>query len=108
MFGMGTYFKAAALGSGGAWKRVEARKMAPPFTFFLMRGVRAANWEQDWCRLWGVVSMETLNKIENPPRKGPAETLVPLKSMVFLTQFARFFPTAVSQCLTNKIKTRVF
>lgn len=59
-------------------------------------------------RAVGRVSVETLNKIETPPWRGPAETLVPLKSRVLLTDFALFFPRNVSQCLTNKIKMRVF
>lgn len=54
------------------------------------------------------VSMETHKEIENTPWRGPAETLVPLKSKVLLTDSVFLFLGAVSQCLTNKIKMRVF
>lgn len=37
------------------------------------------------------VSMETHKEIENTPWRGPAETLVPLKSKVLLTDSAFFF-----------------
>lgn len=108
MFGMGTYFKAAALGSGGACKRGKGKKDGSIIYIFLHERSESCKLGAGLMRAVGRVSMETLNKIENTLWRGSAETLVPLKSRVLLIDFALFFPRVVSQCLTNKIKMRVF
>lgn len=107
--GMGTYFKAAALGSGGARKRGRGKKDGSIISIFLHEKSESYKARAGLMEAVGTVSMEMLNKTENTPRGGPAEPMVPLKFRALLTHFALFFfPRTVSQCLTNKIKMRVF
>lgn len=57
------------------------------------------------------VSMGRLRETESRSWGGPAKTLVPLKPEVFTDRFCCFFLSslrAISQCLTNKIKIKVF
>ena len=92
MFGMGTYFKAAALGSGGACKRGRGKKDGSIIYIFLRERSESCKLGAGLMQAAGRVSMETLNKIKNTPWRGPAETLVPLKFRGLLTDFALFFP----------------
>lgn len=90
MFGMGMYFKAAALGSGGACRRGRGKKDGS--IIYISLHERSERYELEAGLMQAVrrISMETLNKIENTPVKSPAETVVPLKSRVLLTDFVLF------------------
>lgn len=91
MFGTGTYFIAAALGSGGARKRGRGKKDGSIIYIFLHEKSESYKLRAGLTEAVGRVSMETLNKTENNPRGGPAETTVPLKFRALLTDFALFF-----------------
>jgi len=92
MFGMGTHFKAAALGSGGACKRGRGKKDGSIIYIFLQeRSEKSCKRGGGLMQAVGRASTETLHKTGKIPWTGPGETLVPLNSRVLLTDFALFF-----------------
>lgn len=67
MFGMGLYFKAAALGSGGACKRGRGKEDGSVIYICLHKRSESCKPGAGLKQVMGRVSMETLNNTENTP-----------------------------------------